>query len=119
MATMNFQNFSLEHLMGFVGKTFNLNTMILENQSTSFYQFVSIIFPFIYIEVSVSFMKSEGKIEISSVIQFIACSVCIVIDGDTVINHARSPTDCRTQLRQTVAGEVAKIGVPDWHPRIK
>ena len=116
---MIFQNFSLENLMRFVGKTFNLNTIILENQSTSFYQFISIIFLFIYIEVSVSFIKSEGKIEISSIRQFIACSVCIVIDGDTVINHARSPTDCRTQLRQTVTGEVAEIGVPDGHPGIQ
>ena len=64
---MIFQNFSLENLMRFVGKTFNLNTIILENQSTSFYQFISIIFLFIYIEVSVSFIKSEGKIEISSI----------------------------------------------------
>ena len=88
MATMNFQNFSLEHLMGFVGKTFYLNSIILENQSTSFYQFISIIFLFIYIEVSVSFIKSEGKIEISSVRQFIAYSVCIVIDNDAVVNHA-------------------------------
>ena len=109
---MIFQNFSLENLMRFVGKTFNLNTIILENQSTSFYQFISIIFLFIYIEVSVSFIKSEGKIEISSVRQFISCSVCIVIDGDTVINHASSPTDCRTQLRQAVAGEVAEIVEP-------
>ena len=66
---MIFQNFSLENLMRFVGKTFNLNTIILENQSTSFYQFISIIFLFIYIEVSVSFIKSEGKIEISSIRQ--------------------------------------------------
>ena len=28
---MIFQNFSLENLMRFVGKTFNLNTIILEN----------------------------------------------------------------------------------------
>ena len=28
---MIFQNFSLENLMRFVGKTFNLNTLILEN----------------------------------------------------------------------------------------
>ena len=69
---MIFQNFSLENLMRFVGKTFNLNTIILENQSTSFYQFISIIFLFIYIEVSISFMKSEGKIEISSIRQLIA-----------------------------------------------
>ena len=33
--------------------------------------FVSIIFPFIYIEVSISFIKSEGKIEISSIRQLI------------------------------------------------
>ena len=43
---MIFQNFSFENLMRFVGKTFNLNTIILENQSTSFYQFISIIFLF-------------------------------------------------------------------------
>jgi len=67
MAIMNFQNFSPEHLMGFVGKTFNLNTIILENQSACFYQFIGIILCFIYIEVSISFIKSEGKIEISSI----------------------------------------------------
>ena len=85
---MIFQNFSLENLMRFVGKTFNLNTIILENQSTSFYQFISIIFLFIYIEVSVSFIKSEGKIEISSIRQLIACSLCIVIYDYATINDA-------------------------------
>ena len=47
---MIFQNFSLENLMRFVGKTFNLNAMILENQSAGFYQFISMIFCFIYIQ---------------------------------------------------------------------
>ena len=88
MAIMNFQNFSLEHLRGFVGKTFYLNTMILEKQTAGFYQFIRIIFRFIYIKVSVSFIKSEGKIEISSIRQLMAYSVCIVIDNDTVVNHA-------------------------------
>ena len=32
--------------MRFVGKTFNLNTIILENQSASFYQFIGIILLF-------------------------------------------------------------------------
>ena len=105
--------------MRFVGKTFNLNAMILENQSAGFYQFISMIFCFIYIQAAILMILSESEIKIPSVRQLIAYSVCIVIDNDTVVNHAWAPTDWRTQLRQTVASEVAEIGVPDWHPRIK
>lgn len=85
---MNFQNFSLEHLMRFVGKTFNLNAMILENQSAGFYQFISMIFCFIYIQAAILMILSESEIKIPSVRQLIAYSVCIVIDNDTVVNHA-------------------------------
>ena len=76
IAIMNFQNFSLEHLMRFVGKTFNLNAMILENQSAGFYQFISMIFCFIYIQAAILMILSESEIKIPSVRQLIAYSVC-------------------------------------------
>ena len=46
--------------MRFVGKTFNLNAMILENQSAGFYQFISMIFCFIYIQAAILMILSEN-----------------------------------------------------------
>lgn len=67
IAIIDFQNFSLEHLMCFVGKAFNLNTIILENQSASFYQFIRIILCFIYIQTTILLILSKSEIEISSI----------------------------------------------------
>ena len=52
---------------------------------------------------SIELTMPNSKIEISSIRQLIACSVCIVIDDDTVINHARSPTDSMSCLIEEIS----------------
>ena len=70
------------------------------------------------IELTVTFILPESIVGNSSLFQAVANPVGIVVDHNAVIDYARTPTDCRTKLGQTITGQVAEVGVPDGHARI-
>ena len=101
--------------MCFVRKAFNLKTIILENQSSGFYQFFRIVLCFIYVQMTVLLIQSKCEIETSPVRQFIAYTIYIVINGNAIINHSRTKAVCCTDFWEIIPSKVSKISVPYWH----
>ena len=64
----------------------------------------------IYIQLTVAFILPERIIKYASILEAVACVICIVIDNDTIINHLRNTKTNLNDYSIIITGDLSKVG---------